>query len=584
MTSQARRSQPRLRAAALWGGHPSDSPALRTPGGETYSYHHLQELTARLALTLRSWGLNERHTLALEVPLGAVGCIWMLSALQVCRVLPLDPRLREAEAHSLIREGAADAALLRTDTAEGAVLAASQMCLPTMRYESADPAGTRIERPLRDPGLDRGDWAILLATSGTEGTRKLVPLSWEELLAGSRATVLAYRLTADDRRLEVMPLHHIQGLAGSLLATLISGGTLVCPESFRPGDVPGMLGLEQVTWLSASPVMHRAILQAADGQLRAPSLRFVRSGSAPLDSRLRSDLQRFYGVPVIESYGMTEAHQIASSPADGSDPFLRPTGSEARLRPGTEFALEGARVGEMEIRGANVVHGDWDGARRRQVRQPDEWFPTGDLGSVRGGVIKVVGRRRELIERGAEKFSPAEVEDQLCQLDGIDQALCTIVHSEPETLLVAAVTGDPPPGLDLRAALLGRLSPAKVPDQILLLPSLPLTPRGKLSRPLLASAWSSARSEAMVTWTAGDGALGPAEDPLVSRMCALWASVLGLARVAPTAGLFGLAVDSLQLLSLVDAVDSASGRPITPEELFIHGDTPARLVEYLAQC
>src|SRR5262249_52871484 len=125
-------------------------------------------------------------------------------------------------------------------------------------------------------------------------------------------------LTEKDRCLNVMPLFHIHGLIGAVLASLMAGGSVVCTSSFDAEECLAWLGEFRPTWYTAVPTIHQAVLSCVQANYRVPGchpLRFIRSSSAALPPRVLKGLEEVFQVPVIEAYGMTEAsHQICSNP------------------------------------------------------------------------------------------------------------------------------------------------------------------------------------------------------------------------------------------------------------------------------
>src|SRR5262249_10499384 len=151
---------------------------------------------------------------------------------------------------------------------------------------------------------------------GTTRRPKLVPLTQRNLAASARHVVATLELASDDRCFNLMPLFHIHGIVGALLASLASGGSIVCASGFDGHKVLSSMHALTSTWYTAVPTLHRAMLDAlARDTSPAPKLRFVRSSSAALGTTTLTELEAAFAVPVVEAYGMTEAaHQIASNP------------------------------------------------------------------------------------------------------------------------------------------------------------------------------------------------------------------------------------------------------------------------------
>ena len=235
-----------------------------------------------------------------------------------------------------------------------------------------------------------------------------------------------------------MPLFHIHGISASLNATLVSGGTVVCPtggfdaltfwktvEEFKP------------TWYSAVPTMHQMLLARADHNrdaIRANPFRFARSSSAPLPPVIMERLEAVLQTPVLESYGMTEAaHQMASNPLP---PKARKAGKVGYgfgvdigvMSDAGEMMPQG-EIGEVVVRGANVVDGYENNPEANRTAFPGEgWFRTGDQGYLDAdGYLCLTGRLKELINRGGEKISPLEIDDVLLRHPAVAEALAFAV-------------------------------------------------------------------------------------------------------------------------------------------------------------
>ena len=153
------------------------------------------------------------------------------------------------------------------------------------------------------------DTAFILLTSGSTGRARLVPLRQRILLTYARAMQTYCGLRSTDRCLHVMPMFHGHRVKASLLNPLIAGGEVVCPDRFDVTTFFSCLEAFRPTWVSAGFAMHRAIVDGLGPfrtKARAAGLRFIRSGSGRLDTRVMLDLEAAFGAPVLERYGMSE--------------------------------------------------------------------------------------------------------------------------------------------------------------------------------------------------------------------------------------------------------------------------------------
>jgi acyl-CoA synthetase (AMP-forming)/AMP-acid ligase II/acyl carrier protein len=337
------------------------------------------------------------------------------------------------------------------------------------------------------------DIALMLHTSGTTSRPKRVPLSHANLCASAHNIAATLELQPGDLCLTVMPLFHIHGLVACVLAPLGAGGSCVCVRSFQADQFPGWLEVFKPTWVSAVPTMHQAILDCArDISIPPGSLRFIRSSSAALPPTVMAGLEKVFGVPVIESYGMTEAaHQMASNPLP---PRVRKAGSVG-LPSGPRIAildeagkeLESGCRGEVAIMGPNVTRGYENNPEANASAFSAGWFRTGDQGYLdEEGYLFITGRLKEIINRGGEKIVPREIDEALLLHPAVSQAVAFAVpHPSLGEDIAAAVVlhaGASCSEAEIRAFLFDRLPPFKVPSRIVLLDNVPKGPTGKIQR------------------------------------------------------------------------------------------------------
>src|SRR5262249_7687889 len=245
--------------------------------------------------------------------------------------------------------------------------------------------GQQNGRTAEPPSLD--DVALILHSSGTTGRPKRAALRHRNLVASIDNIVTTYALRPSDVTLCVMPLFHVHGLIASVFSTLASGGTIVLPSRFNPLSFRRLVREHRVTWYTAVPSIHQMVLaRARDRQSSAsPTLRFVRSASAPLGQATLLQIEAALGVPMLEAYGMTEAsHQVASNPLP---PAIREAGSVGRgvgVRVGVMdeagALLTIGASGEVVIQGPNVIDGYDNNPEANAAAFTNGWFRTGDLG------------------------------------------------------------------------------------------------------------------------------------------------------------------------------------------------------------
>ncbi|KAH7116342.1 peroxisomal-coenzyme A synthetase [Dactylonectria macrodidyma] len=263
------------------------------------------------------------------------------------------------------------------------------------------------------------DICLVLFTSGTSGTKKVVPISAYSLISSVAFVVDSWGLDATDICLNMMPLYHIGGLVRNIFAPLLSGGSVVCCAAFDPTlfwDVVQSIG---PTWYYASPSMHTVILAGSSQEaLRASKIRLVCNAAGGLLPSLACQLRDTFNSIVLPSYGMTECMPISTPPLDYR--LDRPgtsgisTGPEITVLDSSDNASSPGVVGRICVRGQPVFGGylQPDGHLDKSCFNKAGWFDTGDLGYLDAeGYLYITGRSKEVINRGGELISPFEVEN-----------------------------------------------------------------------------------------------------------------------------------------------------------------------------
>lgn len=327
------------------------------------------------------------------------------------------------------------------------------LALPDGTFGLEEPAG---ERPpsaaapapdLRRAGQPAGTaptlaGGLVLSTSGTTGAPKLIRLTEAQLLHTAGSIAAHHGLSAVDAGFSPLPLFHINAEVVGLLATLVAGASLVLDDRFHRTGFWDLLDERGITWVNAVPAIVSRLAPLGPGESVPPAVRFVRSASAPLPVATLARFEQATGVPVVETYGMTEAgSQITANPVDGprkAGSVGLPVGVELRVvtaedgdvpEPAGDAGPGGAGpVGRVEIRGPGVIAG-YGGAGYEDRVDPEGWLDTGDLGRLDAdGYLFLAGRVDDVINRGGEKIFPREVEE--------------VVLGEPSVAAVAVVGSD----------------------------------------------------------------------------------------------------------------------------------------------
>mmetsp|Transcript_102546 Transcript_102546/g.289611 ORF Transcript_102546/g.289611 Transcript_102546/m.289611 type:complete len:1144 (-) Transcript_102546:47-3478(-) len=500
----------------------TDEPAIRSVEdcALTLNYRALREFLLGTGNLLQR-GIERADRVAIVMPNGPELAVAIMVCTCQCTAAPLDPGMAHEElAAALGQLGVRHCIALQHRQAFDGLLpkaceeAGCELHFVRRRegavglFDWAAPPSTPPSLPCEPRLIGGNDVALLLRTSGTTSKPKVVPLSPCGLYVGAVCMGQGLRLTNADVSLNVMPYTHIGGISCSLLATLFSGGSVICAPIFDPMSFLNWLETLRPTWYYAVPTIHKAVALSARGLDGPPkhNLRFIRSGAANLPDQDARDLRELFACTVLPTYSMSECMPIAQPPLEydlgrpGSVGV--PIACSLRIAGDSGSALAFGEVGEVCIRGPVVTCGYLDNAQANSEcfhgdASEGMWFRTGDIGYLdQDGFLYLTGRSKELIKRGGDQVSPYEVEEALLAHPAVETALVFGVPNDfwGEEVAAAVVlkSGHAPVGEDITTQL--RLAAHSLPDhklprQFVILEStsaLPKTRTGKYVRTDLA--------------------------------------------------------------------------------------------------
>lgn len=486
-------------------GEPS-APAIVVPGGVRLTYRELREQVSAAADGLAQLGVGRDDRVALVLPNSVEAIVMFLAASTVGTAAPLNAAYKEEEFRFYLQDTGARALVVPPGQGEAARRAMpAGVSLVEVRMDphgklamESTAAGRDASRTATAP--DDDDVALVLHTSGTTSRPKLVPLRHRNLFASADNIASTYGLEPSDVALCVMPLFHIHGLMASTMATLRSGGTIVVPPKFDPLTFWPAVHDHGTTWYSAVPTMHQMLLMRNRGERPpgAEKLRFIRSSSSALSPETMHQLESRFGAPVLEAYGMTEAsHQMASNPLPPGErrPGTVGVGTGVRLGVMDEAGklLPQGHAGEVVIQGPNVIDGYSNNPEANASSFITGWFRTGDQGILDdGGYLSLIGRLKEMINRGGEKIAPREIDDVLMQHPAVGEAVAfgSPHPSLGEEVVAAVVLKQPVSEKELIAFARERLADYKVPRKLYIVDKIPTTATGKVQRRAVASTFN----------------------------------------------------------------------------------------------
>ena len=387
---------------------------------------------------------------------------------------------------ALIAAARPRAVWLRSDLAALSTLQPIAAPMPLDR-----PAGARPAWP--SPPPDETIAAVVF-TSGTTSLPKGVQISHRALAAQMDAFAEVYGFGPDTRMLNLLPLHHVDGLFRGLVASAVHGAELHRPASFNIQGLPAMhdtMKREKISHLIAVPTMLSLMLRVSGtGGRPNPDLRCVISSADLLDEALWRRTEAALGLPVINAWGQSECvcdALYAIPRVDGAQigTIGHPIGCEARVSDATGASIQDGMVGELQIRGLQLMSGYLDQPEATEAAMVDGWLRTGDLVTRDAeGTFRFVGRRSTLIVSRGVSVHPENITAALLTSDEVEEAF---VLGQPDPAwgerIVACVVpsvGKNPGISALNDLCRATLTPEKRPHKILLLDALPRGAAGKV--------------------------------------------------------------------------------------------------------
>jgi long-chain acyl-CoA synthetase len=345
------------------------------------------------------------------------------------------------------------------------------------------------------PPAEYRDPALFLYTSGTTGRPKGVVLTHDNLIANVEACQQAGEFDHRDSFLCLLPFFHTYAITGTFLLPLLNGSKMVLVDRFQPAKVLGLIQEHKISVFLAIPSMYR-VLAASEGDTDVSSVRFPISGGEPLPMAVAEAFEKRFKVPIFEGYGQTEAAPVVTL----NTPDHRKPGTIGKALPGVEVAvwddqnrvLAAGEVGEIVVRGRNVMKGYHHLPEETAKTITDGWLHTGDLGKLdEEGFVTITGRKKDLIISAGENIYPREIEEVLVQHPKVKEVAVIGVKDEvrgevPKAFVIAreGMTVDEK---ELRSFCRENLANYKVPKHFEIVADLPRTPTGKILKRMLST-------------------------------------------------------------------------------------------------
>ena len=472
-----------------------DRPAIKLDD-LVLTYSELQDGARRVAALLRSKGVGAGDRVGLVMPNVPPFPVLFYGALAVgAVVVPMNPLLKGREVKYYLEDSGASILFAWKDMAEEAGKGASQVGIECVEVgldfdevlAQHDPDAEVVDR-------EDDDTVVLLYTSGTTGQPKGAELTHHGMstnAATSAETLIV--LTENDVVMGCLPLFHVFGLTCGLNASVLKGSCLTLIPRFDPEKALDIVGRDHVTVFEGVPTMYSALLNAEGaGGADMSSLRTCISGGSAMPVEVMKNFEEKFDCIVLEGYGLSETSPVSSfnQPDQERKPGSIGTavrGVEMRVVDDSDKDVAQGEVGEIVIKGENVMKGYWGREKDTLEAIKDGWFHTGDLAKIdEDGYFFIVDRKKDLIIRGGYNVYPREVEEALYEHESVAEvAVIGIPDDDLGEEIGAAVALKPGTELsveDLQAFAKERLAAYKYPRVVWIVDELPKGPTGKILR------------------------------------------------------------------------------------------------------
>ncbi len=473
-----------------------DRPAVRLDD-TVLSYTELLVASRRAAAMLRAHDIGPGDRVALVLPNVPAFPVLFYGALAAgAVVVPMNPLLKAREVQFYLEDSGASIVFAWEQMAAESRTAAGSVGIDCIAVEPAGFTDLLAEHEPVDDVVDRDDddTVVLLYTSGTTGQPKGAELTHANL--GTNASLTAETLVClepADVVMGCLPLFHCFGLTCGLNAAVGAGACLTLIPRFDPTKALEVIGRDKVTVFEGVPTMYAAMLNApGSDSYEVSSLRTCISGGAPMPVEVMKNFEETFGCTVLEGYGLSETSPVASF--NQPDMERKPgsigvpvRGVEMRLLDDDGNDVADGEVGEIAIRGENVMKGYWGREDATDEAIPDGWFRSGDMATKdEDGYFFIVDRKKDLIIRGGYNVYPREVEEALYEHDAVAEvAVIGIAHDELGEEIGAAVALKPDAEAsedELRDFAEQRLAAYKYPRHVWIVDELPKGPTNKILR------------------------------------------------------------------------------------------------------
>ena len=410
-------------------------------------------------------------------------------------LVPINNFLKPDEVNYILSDGGIDVLITEEELAAHApALTAARPQLKIFKVEDF-PAELKTQNSkLKTCSRSEHDLAVIIYTSGTTGRPKGAMLSHGNLLHNVESCRIVLETVNLDRVAVLLPMFHSYMITVGMFLPLLVGGTMVLVKSLnQPRQILQELCTRKATILPAIPQLYRT-LTASPIPIKLP-FRICISGSAPLPVQVLKDFEAKFSIPLIEGYGLSEASPVvAKNPIHG----VRKAGSIGLPIPHVEMSIQDEsgnllgvnEVGEICVRGGNVMLGYWNKQEETARAIRNEWLLTGDVGyRDADGYYYITDRKKDMLIVNGINVYPREIEEIIYQFPGVKEAAVIGVpdmrKGEQPIAFVTAGDGQTIEEKALLQFVRGKMADYKVPKRVVFMPALPRNAAGKILKTTL---------------------------------------------------------------------------------------------------
>jgi fatty-acyl-CoA synthase len=480
------------------------------------TYRQLAEKATHLAAGLYAHGLRKGDRLAMIMPNWVEYIIAYLASARLGTVLvPLNVRYRANEIEFMLRNSGAKLVVTCAEFGDFdfvALLKEIKPRLPELQeivvvgqasggqgvvsWESVLNADVKSGAVEPAEINSREDLLAIMYTSGTTGVPKGVMLTHYNVVANALTVAELLEITEADRFLAAVPLFHIFGMSPTTVTALGTGASLILMDIYRPEEALALVEKERITIKHGVPTMF--ILELNNPNFNRYDLSSLRTGiiaAAPAPAEIIKRIRRDMGCDIASAYGLTETSPSLTITRFGDDDRVRAEtvgsalpGVEIKILDDDEQEVAHGTVGELICRSPGLMKGYFNMPEATaSAINPEGWFFTGDLATLdETGQVRIVGRKKEMINRGGFKIYPREIEELYYKHPKVQEiaivGLPDPVLGEKSCACIKLKDGQSADAQEMRDYLRGKVADYKIPDFVRFVENFPMTSSGKIRK------------------------------------------------------------------------------------------------------